>query len=127
MFLLLGSSLIFVYDAELLVVEPLERMYNLVRRLADNPLDSLNNFAVGYNYSAPDEFETVILEKAFTKIGSLLQVGFGHAGASIIAKNMGRGELKTLEPGKKVTCVFGFDSHPTQTWPSLSSTMTLDF
>ena len=106
MFLLLGSSLIFVYDAELLVVEPLERMYNLVRRLADNPLDSLNNFAVGYNYSAPDEFETVILEKAFTKIGSLLQVGFGHAGASIIAKNMGRGELKTLEPGKKVTCVF---------------------
>ncbi len=106
MFLLLGSSIVFVWDAEFMVVEPLERMYTLVRRLAENPLGSLNNVSTGYANSTSDEFETVILEKTLTKIGSLLQVGFGHAGANIIAKNMGRGELKTLEPGKKVTCVF---------------------
>eukprot|EP00943_MAST-04B_sp_MAST-4B-sp1_P002679 g2679.t1 len=106
MFLLLGSSIVFVWDAEFMVVEPLERMYTLVRRLAENPLGSLNNVSTSYANSTSDEFETVILEKTLTKIGSLLQVGFGHAGANIIAKNMGRGELKTLEPGKKVTCVF---------------------
>ena len=105
-FLLLGSSIVFVWDAEFMVVEPLERMYTLVRRLAENPLGSLNHFSHGHNHSSSDEFETVILEKTLTKIGSLLQVGFGYAGANIIAKNMGRGELKALEPGKKVTCVF---------------------
>jgi class 3 adenylate cyclase len=106
MFLLLGSSIVFVWDAEFMVVEPLERMYTLVRRLAENPLGSLNNISTSYANSTSDEFETVILEKTLTKIGSLLQVGFGHAGANIIAKSMGRGKLKTLEPGKKVTCVF---------------------
>jgi class 3 adenylate cyclase len=102
--LLVGSSVVFMWDAEFMVVEPLERMYNLVRKLADNPLQSLAQAEV----SQVDEFETVILEKTLTKIGGLLQVGFGVAGASIIAKNMGRGELRAMEPGRKVTCAFAY-------------------
>ena len=103
LFLLIGSSIIFMWDAEFMVVQPLERMYNLVRKLADNPLHSLSH---AETTEGVEEFETAILEKTLTKIGVLLQVGFGEAGANIIAKNMGRGELRTTEPGKRVTCAF---------------------
>jgi len=42
------------------------------------------------------------------KIGSLLQIGFGAAGAAIIGKNMGTGELNPMVPGKMITSIYGF-------------------
>ena len=54
-------------------------------------------------------YETVLLEDTLSKIGALLQVGFGEAGAEIIGKNMqGGGDLDPMIPGKKVTAIFGF-------------------
>ena len=45
-----------------------------------------------------------MLENTILKIGGLLQVGFGEAGAEIIGKNMssGDGELNIMMPGNKV-------------------------
>lgn len=54
-------------------------------------------------------YETALLEATLAKIGGLLQVGFGEAGAEIIGKNMsGGGELDPMIPGKKMTAIFGF-------------------
>lgn len=54
-------------------------------------------------------YETKLLENCIKKIGGLLQVGFGEAGAEIIASNLnGSGELDPMVPGRKVQAVFGF-------------------
>jgi len=53
-------------------------------------------------------YETMLLESTLMKIGSLLQIGFGAAGAAIIGKNMGTGELNPMVPGKMITSIYGF-------------------
>merc|ERR1719247_1907232 len=55
--------------------------------------------------------QRVILEKTIVKIGSLLALGFGEAGAEIIGQNMKGSEtaaLNAMIPGKKVDAIFGF-------------------
>lgn len=43
------------------------------------------------------------------KTGALLAVGFGEAGANIIAENMRKGEaVNPLIPGNKMVGIFGF-------------------
>lgn len=56
-----------------------------------------------------EQYETKILEKAIVKIGTLLALGFGEAGASIIGQNMtGNGDLDPMMPGARTYCIFGF-------------------
>ncbi|KAF4672681.1 Adenylyl/guanylyl cyclase [Perkinsus chesapeaki] len=59
-----------------------------------------------------EPLETVMLEKTIIKIGSLLALGFGEAGAEIIGKNMQGAErsagVNAMIPGRKVNAVFGF-------------------
>lgn len=53
--------------------------------------------------------ETDLLEQAITKMATLLQVGFGCAGAEIIAKSFSTdGELDPMVPGTRVNAIFGF-------------------
>lgn len=57
--------------------------------------------------------ETVVLEKTIIKIGSLLALGFGEAGAEIIGQNMRSGlndsaALNAMIPGKRVDAIFGY-------------------
>merc|ERR1719217_1545171 len=55
--------------------------------------------------------ETVVLEKTIIKIGSLLALGFGEAGAEIIGQNMQGSDTSALNamiPGRKVEALFGF-------------------
>jgi len=62
--------------------------------------------------SEPEPMETVVLEKTIIKIGSLLALGFGEAGAEIIGQNM-KGEkaaVNAMIPGRKVNAIFGFCS-----------------
>ena len=95
----------FSRDAETLVIEPIERMIKLVKALAENPLASLYREKDG----GDEGFETTLLETTLEKISSLLQVGFGVAGAQIIQSNMSSGgDLDVMIPGKKITAVFGF-------------------
>lgn len=54
-------------------------------------------------------YETEILERAIVKIGYLLALGFGEAGASIIGQNMTQGgDLDPMMPGQRTTAIFGF-------------------
>lgn len=57
-----------------------------------------------------EPMETLILEKTIIKLGSLLALGFGEAGAEIIGSNMGgsKAGVNAMIPGKKVEAIFGF-------------------
>jgi len=61
--------------------------------------------------NVPEPMETAVLEKTIIKIGSLLALGFGEAGAEIIGQNMKGGDSAALDvmiPGRRVDCIFGF-------------------
>ena len=101
---LLGTgSMLFQSDAEKLFIGPIMKMTDIVRELADNPLAALD--AGGDE----DDSETAVVTKAMVKIGGMLQIGFGEAGAEIIAHNMASGgELDVMIPGEKIEAIYGF-------------------
>ena len=114
MIMIVGGSLAFNHDAQIFVIGPIERMMTLVKRLAENPLDSASISAATMledDKKIQDQgYETVLLEQTLERVGQLLQVGFGAAGAEIIGKNMktGTGKLNAMVPGKKITAIYGF-------------------
>ncbi|KAE8983051.1 hypothetical protein PR002_g23353 [Phytophthora rubi] len=111
MFCFAVSIFVLTKDAESMVIGPIERMMRLVTQLAQNPLGSTEAKREEYEEDTPTgtDYETKMLEDTLSKIGRLLQVGFGAAGTEIIAKNMGgAGDLDVMIPGKKITSVFGF-------------------
>lgn len=60
--------------------------------------------------TANEPMETVILEKTIIKLGSLLALGFGEAGANIIGANMKGSDsagVNAMIPGERVECVIG--------------------
>jgi len=60
--------------------------------------------------SGTEIMETVILEKTIIKLGSLLALGFGEAGANIIAHNLRGAEsanVVVMVEGTRVECIIG--------------------
>merc|ERR1719375_797680 len=58
-----------------------------------------------------EPMETVVLEKTIIKIGGLLALGFGEAGAEIIGQNMKGSDsagVNAMIAGQKVDAIFGF-------------------
>lgn len=59
----------------------------------------------------PEPMETQVLERTIIKIGSLLALGFGEAGAQIIGQNMKDNDSSAVMgmiPGRKVEAVYAF-------------------
>eukprot|EP00753_Platysulcus_tardus_P015585 PLAT5105.1.p1 GENE.PLAT5105.1~~PLAT5105.1.p1 ORF type:complete len:852 (+),score=467.46 PLAT5105.1:115-2670(+) len=111
MIVLGGSAIGFTRTAERLVIGPIERMVMTVKQLAENPLAKVfRKRDLDDDGEADAEgYETALLEATLAKIGSLLQIGFGEAGAAVIGSNMGStGEIDPLIPGRKVFAIFGF-------------------
>merc|ERR1711937_831199 len=57
-----------------------------------------------------EPMETIILEKTIIKLGSLLALSFGEAGANIIGANMKGSEtagVNAMIPGERVDCIIG--------------------
>lgn len=106
------GAIMFTRIAETLVIGPIERMVNMVKQLADNPLasvDSVERHDHVDDHKSRATYETVLLETTLAKIGGLLQIGFGEAGTEIIKQNMSHGgELNPLIAGRKMTGIFGF-------------------
>jgi class 3 adenylate cyclase len=123
----------FTKDAERLVLRPIERMMRKVQDLGDNPLlaatvidtttaaGTLGRHASMSGRSSlaarlraramakAENYETRLLESSVSKICSLMALGFGDAGAQIIAENMkSGGALNPMVPGKKMCAIFGF-------------------
>ncbi|KAF4033979.1 Adenylate and Guanylate cyclase catalytic domain [Phytophthora infestans] len=108
---LVAASTSFIRTSRILVLDPIERMMDVVKKLADNPLASVQtsgNDAQIRKNAKEQGFETALLELTLSKVGRLMQVGFGAAGADIIGKNMGSGDLDPMLPGKKITAIYGF-------------------
>lgn len=134
------ASVMFANDADKLVLNPVEQMISKVEKIRDNPLmamklsdeefrqeevrkakerqqetnkwqrmrDRLMCASKGNEKSEP--METVILEKTIIKIGSLLALGFGEAGANIIEHNMSGVEsamVTAMVEGTRVECIIG--------------------
>lgn len=135
----LGAAL-FYSDANKLLLNPIERMIHKMETIKDNPLEAMKLgdleyrreeiehakrkeqmakksacwkfFCMPYYMKKVKEpMETVILEKTIIKLGGLLALGFGEAGAEIIGQNMKGGHsagVNAMVPGQKVDAIIGF-------------------
>jgi class 3 adenylate cyclase len=110
MVVLTTAVVVYTQDATVLVVGPIERMMSLVRRLAENPLGNMSQRKRNSQKHIDQTDETFLLDQTLTKISGLLQVGFGAAGAEVIARSMDTSlqNQTYVLPGKRVTAVFGF-------------------
>merc|ERR1719230_2560413 len=113
--LILGyGAIAFSSDAQKFVIGPIERMMSLVKQLAENPLESASK--ADHEFMEDDQevknagYETALLETTIERVGQLLQIGFGAAGAEIIGNNMNStsGKLNAMVPGKKICAIYGF-------------------
>jgi hypothetical protein len=92
---------------------PITVLYDTEREQILNILDSEKNSKQKCckSQKMKEPFETELLEKNISKIGSLLALGFGEAGSKIIASNLqnnSNGEINPMIPGKKVIAIYGF-------------------
>lgn len=134
------ASWMFSVDANRLVLNPVEQMIKRVEAIRDDPLVALKMADAEFKaeeiakarlrrrgkervqkcvkdsmqcqfFKSPDEpMETVILERTIIKLGSLLALGFGEAGANIIAHNMSGADsagVNAMVPGTRVECITG--------------------
>jgi len=102
--------MLFSRDAYNIMIKPIEKMKHTVQKLSENPFLHLEKLKKeGGKGGKDDENETDMLEAAITKMARLLQIGFGSAGAEIIANNLSDGgELNPMVPGSKIDAIFGF-------------------
>eukprot|EP00913_Durusdinium_trenchii_P002527 g2336.t1 len=137
MILLVTASLMFTNDANRLVLRPVEKMIGRIEAIRDKPLLAMKmaddefkaeeiakerlqrqkqkpwNRVMMERGDGPADakvMETVILEKTIIKLGSLLALGFGEAGADIIGKNMSGSDsagVNAMVPGRKCECIVG--------------------
>lgn len=133
------GAMTFSNDANQLLLKPIERMISKMESIKDNPLEAmrlgdleyrreeiensnrkeklaemgrckkiLHQISSGRKMKEP--METVILEKTIIKLGGLLALGFGEAGAEIIGHNMTSGHsagVNAMVPGQKVDAIIG--------------------
>lgn len=127
----------FARDADIYLLGPLERILVKLEAIRKNPLHAMKLGDIDYREqeqleeeengekwtcfhrrppsksSELENLETAILERTLIKLGGLLALGFGEAGAEIIVHNMQGGtsaELNAMVPGREVEAVFGFCS-----------------
>ena len=110
---LLGTgTMIFTADTQRLVIDPIENMMKRVTEISNDPL------SVGSGVMSTDAtqegMETTFLLQTIDKIGNLMRIGFGEAGAQIIAANLrdsSDDQLNIdniLSSGRGIVAIFGF-------------------
>mmetsp|Transcript_7568 Transcript_7568/g.16769 ORF Transcript_7568/g.16769 Transcript_7568/m.16769 type:complete len:817 (+) Transcript_7568:10-2460(+) len=103
--LLAFATTVLSSDSDRIVIGPLETMTSMVRTLAHDPLG-------GVEIEDEEELvsETREVAHAILKLSSMLQVGFGDAGATIIQANMSSdsSDINPVIPGKRINAIFGF-------------------
>lgn len=110
LFLLVVGTYYFSTDVNRLVIIPIEKMVALVQEISKNPL-GIEYKMLGEEDGFLEGMETTLLLQTINKIGGLMKVGFGEAGASVIAKNLGESEdsrLNLMGSGNLIHSIFGF-------------------
>ena len=105
---LLLSCMLLGKDIDVLVIAPLETMSRMVKELSDNPMAQVKSETVAGLGSS--EGETRMIASALIKLSSMLQIGFGEAGASIIGMNLDNSThlIQPIVPGRRMMGLFGF-------------------
>ena len=109
--LLLGAgTMTFTSDTQRLVIAPIENMMRRVTEIANDPLSVGSEVETE---STQEDLETTFLLKTIDKIGNLMRIGFGEAGAQIIAANLKNAQEKELNiqrvlTGRGIVSIFGF-------------------
>jgi len=136
------GAMTFSNDANQLLLNPIERMISKMQTIKDNPLEAMRLGDIEYRREqieaakrreqlakkhwtikllykirqrnrTREPMETVILEKTIIKLGGLLALGFGEAGADVIGQNM-QGQwsagINPTVPGQTVNVIIGFCS-----------------
>ncbi len=110
--LLMTGTYYFSKDVTLLVITPIEAMVGLVQKISVDPLGvDYASMGATEDEGFMDGMETTLLMKTINKIGSLMRVGFGEAGANVIARNLAEskgGKLNMMGAGITITSIFGF-------------------
>ena len=105
MFVLGVAIVLFHRDAYKNVVGPIERMTSIVKQLSKDPLA-----VPQLSRQRKDRMgvETEIIEQTLQKVGALMRVGFGAAGAEIIRQNLSSGVFDPIVRGKMITACYMF-------------------
>ncbi|KAG9414101.1 hypothetical protein AC1031_013308 [Aphanomyces cochlioides] len=99
------SSIIYLdFETYGTVIQPIQSMLKVVQGLSTNPAKKIRV------QDRESRNEILQLQNTLIKIASLIQIGFGDAGAEILARNILAGDLNPVAPGKKVYAIFGFCS-----------------
>ena len=101
---ILGMYVALSGDVTSMVVQPIESMVGLVKKLSENPNYQLEG-------QSKSKYETEAVRIALAKIVGLMQLGFGGAGHEIISANLANSETANLDlmlRGKKKDCAYGF-------------------
>ena len=102
------GAFFFNRDVNSLAVKPIQRMLAKIVEVSENPLQAIHK-QIPLGKQSKCQYETHKLDLAISKICGLLVIGFGDAGAEIIAENMKYGgDLNPMIPGKKTVAIFGF-------------------
>lgn len=98
-----------------LVLIPLERMLSLLQQMMRDPLAAVDMShgatavsGSGLSRASARSHEMAVVEASLAKFGKLLQLGFGDAGARIIARSLNQGKLDVMAPGNKVVAALAF-------------------
>jgi hypothetical protein len=99
------------------ILGPMQRIVTIIDHLIQDPLGTLHEGprsgsrasggGEGVARGGEDEHAYAV-EKAILRVGSLLQLGLGEAGAKIISDNMKDGNIVFDRGGKLVHAIFGF-------------------
>ena len=101
---LLVLMILFSNDIDTLLVEPIEGMMEKLMLMAKDP-----ESAAKEELNSNVELETTVISNAIIKIGALLSIVFGSAGAEIIGANIiEEGDMNPMIEGKKKCAIFGF-------------------
>lgn len=113
--LLAVGTTTFSRDVNNLVILPIEKMVQLVREITANPLGKNFSLSPDELKGSDDGMETTLLLRTISKIAGLMRVGFGEAGAEIIARNLNMSNdesigctINLLGSGTKILSIFGF-------------------
>lgn len=111
---MLVSIFLFNKDMYKMILNPLERMINKLKRVAQDPIGAFkSNWDIQNSKTKNNQVisnETIQIENAIYKISELLVLGFGQAGSKIISqfvfdKNK---DIDEIGAGDMVQAIFGF-------------------
>lgn len=100
--ILAAASVLFAKDVQKVVIKPVTKMVTIIKNLAEDPLSLKDDI----DTRAPSRDS--ILEETIGKIGSLLQMGYGELGSSVIQNFMSEdGNLDLMKAGESSQFIFG--------------------